>query len=414
MLEHETRRAEVDSYALSLSESRNKRRLEDEDNEGEAEASSRARVEFVEEDGCMIEGLEVSLGSFVGSVARNARPAETQKEKYFYTIGMNGIFDVSDSTSGSQMNELAVTNDKLDKIKKTMHMPSTIICDEYELLLENVNVDRREKESKQRKEWYQKIKQSHVKEDKKYKYYDSYIHILKLHRFYHHLFEQPNNHSEMDFVIKFWSPLVENAFRCSGINPHWGDTVPNVVTASGLRLKMDLRLTDIADVNIPDYGCGEVAAELFQHKYYKDKLKTVLAAKSHLNQLLESSDIAAPNIPAIDYPFILISGYEIALYSMHMPYPGLYILEAVKQSWFPTINDEIRSHGIRDVLALIDCYVGLCLSVKSRNQDKRDVHKVNSRKSMNDLTKIKFKSEGSSTTSSAVAWIRPLWASSSV
>ncbi|KAI7887194.1 hypothetical protein K492DRAFT_121583 [Lichtheimia hyalospora FSU 10163] len=151
------------------------------------------------------------------------------------------------------------------------------------------------------------------KEDKKDKYYDSYIHILKLHRFYHHLCDQPNNHSETDFVMKFWSLLVENAFRCSGINPYWGDTVPNVVTASGLRLEMDLDLVDTADVNIPNYGSGEVAVVQFHHKYYKDKLKTVLSAIARLHQPLESSDIAVSDIPAIDYPFILISGYEIAL-----------------------------------------------------------------------------------------------------
>ncbi|CDH50674.1 predicted protein [Lichtheimia corymbifera JMRC:FSU:9682] len=174
------------------------------------------------------------------------------------------------------------------------------------------------------------------------------------------------------------------------INPHWGDTVPNAVTASGLRLKMDLRLMDFADNNIPNYGCDEVVVEVFRHKYYKVKLKTIIAAKTHLNQILECHNSSLTDIPSITCPFILISGYEVSLYSMYIPCPGLYFLDSLRHAWFPTTNDATTKHEIRNTLALLGCYVELCTSVKARSQEERDSHKVHSRKMMNDLTGIFF------------------------
>jgi hypothetical protein len=53
-----------------------------------------------------VEGLDVSLGSFIGILAANSVIVD-RKTRHFVTLGMNGILDMTDLTSGSQLDELS-------------------------------------------------------------------------------------------------------------------------------------------------------------------------------------------------------------------------------------------------------------------------------------------------------------------
>ncbi|KAI7856249.1 hypothetical protein BDC45DRAFT_479885 [Circinella umbellata] len=200
------------------------------------------------------------------------------------------------------------------------------------------------------------------------------------------LFNDGMDLSEQDFVVKIWSGLVENTFRGTGVNSHWNDTIPSVVLNSGVTMKLDLRLLNSLDKDAPDYACGEFPKEVFNSKYYKDKLKAVLAAKAHMNQHFECNNISLEGAQDFKYPFLLITGYEICSYYIQLIVPGLYILNSVNQAWFPTTTKEIKEGAIGNIIRLLGCFNDMCFRVKSFHHEKAETQKIKRRKSMSDLT----------------------------
>ena len=72
---------------------------------------------FNENDGAFIEGLSVSLGTFIGQLARNSPSSQGNKKgQYFTVLGIKGILDTSDMSSGSQLLYLLqrLNDDKTD------------------------------------------------------------------------------------------------------------------------------------------------------------------------------------------------------------------------------------------------------------------------------------------------------------
>ncbi|KAG2227618.1 hypothetical protein INT45_002303 [Circinella minor] len=400
----------------------------------------RQRIDFEEFDDCFIQGLGLSIGTFIGLQARNAKQLPDRKSQYFISIGMNGVIDLTDKSNGSQLQEIVqqMNDDKGEQISpydattiKTLieqfgsHVKVSPIdsVTKYESILKSKilnyeNVD----DHKQLKKWFHAIKNSQIRKDKYERYLDSYIHIIKLHLYSSFLFNDGMDLSEQDFVVKIWSGLVENTFRGTGINPHWGDTIPSVVLNSGVTMKLDLRLLNSLDKDTPDYACGEFAKEVFSSKYYKDKLKAVLAAKAHMNQYFACNNISLERAQDFKYPFLLITGFEICSYYIQLIGPGLYILNSVNQAWFPTTIKEIKEGAIGNIIRLLGCFNDMCLRVKSFHHEKGETHKIKRRKSMSDLTnntetsvKLTTPSDATSSTDipnqtvTAVQWTRKLW-----
>ncbi|RCH78891.1 hypothetical protein CU098_004417, partial [Rhizopus stolonifer] len=56
-------------------------------------------------DGVFVPGLSFPIGSFIGTLASNSLIFD-RKSKYFVTLGMNGILDMTDTTAGSQLSQL--------------------------------------------------------------------------------------------------------------------------------------------------------------------------------------------------------------------------------------------------------------------------------------------------------------------
>ncbi|CEP13710.1 hypothetical protein [Parasitella parasitica] len=66
---------------------------------------SRQRIVVNEVDGVFFPGLSSSIGSFIGTLASNSQIFD-RKSRYFVTLGMNGILDMTDITAGSQLSQL--------------------------------------------------------------------------------------------------------------------------------------------------------------------------------------------------------------------------------------------------------------------------------------------------------------------
>ncbi|KAI7889442.1 uncharacterized protein EV154DRAFT_423832, partial [Mucor mucedo] len=53
-----------------------------------------------------VPGLSSSIGSFIGTLASNSQIFD-RKSRYFVTLGMNSILDMTDKTTGSQLSQLS-------------------------------------------------------------------------------------------------------------------------------------------------------------------------------------------------------------------------------------------------------------------------------------------------------------------
>ncbi|CAO3652152.1 unnamed protein product [Mucor hiemalis] len=87
-----------------------------------------------------------------------------------------------------------------------------------------------------------------------------------------------------------------------------GDTISDSCKKAGHKFKLDLRLVMIQnDENIVDSCTGEMAKKATEKKIYKDKLKSVIASKSHLNTFIKE----VPYIRAQDVLLIKISIIQV-------------------------------------------------------------------------------------------------------
>lgn len=193
-----------------------------------------------ETDGVFLPGVNVSIGIFIKNFSSRII-TKNKKDKYFLTLGKNGILDMTDATSGSQIGQLPAEAVKECFIKLPF-IPVTTSSSEvsiYESLMGNANSSY----MKYINESLTKIKESKVATSYDI-VLDVYNHILKLHQYSPDVFTNSIQDflSEQDFIIKFWGPLVEIIFRGTGILPHWGDTTSKETISAGKRFRMDLRL----------------------------------------------------------------------------------------------------------------------------------------------------------------------------
>ncbi|KAG2202738.1 hypothetical protein INT47_004762 [Mucor saturninus] len=202
---------------------------------------------------------------------------------------MNGILDMTDKTTGSQLLQLLeeasqACQNRFVPIQKAVN--SGTIQKYKDLLVLNEDSYRK----------FRKISLNHIKYLRIHNEYDivgdAYQHILKAHLYSPDLFTEKARGflSEQDYIIKFWGYLIETVFRSSSVMAHWGDTISSYSVENGLHARMDLRLIvqlDDSFKEVLDVGNAEFAKKETDSKYYKDLLKAVISSKIHLNELVK-------------------------------------------------------------------------------------------------------------------------------
>ncbi|KAG0169310.1 hypothetical protein DFQ28_001147 [Apophysomyces sp. BC1034] len=107
-------------------------------------------------------------------------------------------------------------------------------------------------------------------------------------------------------------------------------------------MKMDLCLITTKSPHINDCSSVEFAKEIFESKHYRDKLKTVVAAKAYLNEFLSKhSGISSDQIPKVLFPFAIVSGFELQIFALRLTHPGLYAVDRVSDNYVS--NDNYRN-----------------------------------------------------------------------
>jgi hypothetical protein len=147
---------------------------------------------------------------------------------------------------------------------------------------------------------------------------------------------------------------------------------------------LDLRIIVTCGNENVDLCNGERAKKTVtkESKHYSDKLKAVLAAKQHLNAVVNSTKFLPGNtVNSIAIPVFLIMGMNCHLYTISTIDKGLYVLHKAFTMSYPVTNHEIRRGSIQTI------FRGFCL-VESIMQNTLDLHEEYSRSTDDDIAKM--------------------------
>ncbi|KAI8143426.1 hypothetical protein BJV82DRAFT_668481 [Fennellomyces sp. T-0311] len=365
---------------------------------------------ILETDGHQIHGLDVSLGSFIATLAHN-RSINNKKDLYYKVLGMNRIVDVGDDTEDTH---LAAIQEKagevyLDDLRIKIDLPENKATKSLDHVIVHGT---HKKVSKRWQTWLNAIKKiSPSIKDRHDINVDTYQHMIKLHLYSEYLFlpHRVSNVSETDYIVKVWGPLIEFAFRGTGIEPRWGETISEITIKSGHRMKMDLRLTTAE--NTVDFSTVEFARIVTARKYYNDKAKVVVSMKAQLNHIIkENPSIRNRTITKAVFPFAMVTGLEMQIFGLRLARSGLYVVDEISSFTVPLSASEViiedptnpqsktttLSKATRDLHMLVQ----MCTDLKNIYDSIRVPTKKTSMKDM--TTKA-------NDTDNMATWIRDVW-----
>lgn len=125
-----------------------------------------------------------------------------------------------------------------------------------------------------------------------------------------------------------------------------------------LKFRLDLRLLIFNNEEIiADGMTGEVARMASKGKLYGDRLKSVLATKCHLNNLLSTiSYLDANTAKSISVPVVQIMGLNTHVFVLKLANRGIYTLQEVCSFRFPVASNSLKDNlkEIVDGLSLIE------------------------------------------------------------
>lgn len=279
----------------------------------------------------------------------------SRKSRYFKTIGLNGVLDLSDSSENSQVAALgAALADELTKIFQQKEVLVDIYpVEEYEAIAKNVAASKSDKRFLT--EFLERIEKSNVKE-KLSTTKNLYAHVVETLLYNEYMFNEDEASfvTEADFIVKLWSRLLELTFRGTGVILHWGDTIPENCKTS-FRMKFDLRIishTLSCQAIKADLASGEFARSVDESKLYRDKLKGVLTSKLNINQRYKETMNLGLSFNSIQFnaPFIVVMGHEAVLYNLSKSSDDPYMLYETTALSFPSSVEDIKNNGIADLI----------------------------------------------------------------
>lgn len=187
-------------------------------------------------------------------------------------------------------------------------------------------------------------------------------------------------YSEEDFIIKFWSYIFETFFGTDqNLFIHWGDTQASTNKKNGLKLNLDMRIMIMKNTKYLMEGSDcEYARKPFPSKYFKDRLKLILATKAYSNDLVNNSPcLSKDDIVCIKIPFIQTMGFEGLLSVMYLKDKCIYVVEDVQKFIFPTTKKQIRKEGINNLVKFLSVLHRLLENVKEYIEEGTYNHDTN-------------------------------------
>ena len=130
------------------------------------------------------------------------------------------------------------------------------------------------------------------------------------------------------------------------------DTISGSCKEAGERFKLDLCLVMLEDDKLSvDNSTAEIAKKATVKSFFKDKLKSTIVSKCHLNSFIkEVPFIQAKDVPSIKMPIIQITGFSGKLSVISLAKKQEYKLEDVCSFKFPTSLQQIQSRSIQELV----------------------------------------------------------------
>ncbi|KAG2229734.1 hypothetical protein INT48_002068 [Thamnidium elegans] len=272
-------------------------------------------------DNIYIPGIEGTLGSNILHLC-NIYEIIDKKSRYFSLLSKNSVLDLSVTSFESHINTLGGKKVQ-DYIKQKYgytieEQGQKPIIINYEKFVKGAKNPKTIEGALEQVEQYQ-TSRSDIQIKR------IYIDILERHLIHSYSLSDAylKKCSEQSTIIKFWSYLFEQFFSKKSLFVQWGDTVSPECKRLTLDFKLDIRFISEAEKGFIDITNGEFAKfhAATKSKYYNDKLKAVLAAKCHLNHIIESSPgISVASLKALKIPIVLVMGLNFRSIS----YPRTY------------------------------------------------------------------------------------------
>lgn len=167
---------------------------------------------------------------------------------------------------------------------------------------------------------------------------------------------------------------------------------------------MDLR--DFSNAaNTTKVGAAEFAPTVFNSKYYKDKMKTVLASKYQLDAIVKDfPGLDEDTIPSIAVPFLLIMALECGLYTLSFIGNGLYAVKSVCGMTFLSSKEEMRDNDLGELITGLSTVKKLCEEVQAVVTKKAQLKDNNSKNKMRAL-----RGDQGDETHTQLTWWREIW-----
>ncbi|RCH78846.1 hypothetical protein CU097_000103, partial [Rhizopus azygosporus] len=130
-----------------------------------------------------------------------------------------------------------------------------------------------------------------------------------------YLYDKVDRHTEADYVVKLFGPILENVFRENE----------------------ELSIVEFAKQPQP---C----------KYYTDKKRAVMSSWLHLKHRIKGSQLNLQDAKRLAIPFVLCEGLEADIYKIRLVDDTWTVVEKAKDMHIPSSILEIKNGGIRDLL----------------------------------------------------------------
>ncbi|KAI7891393.1 uncharacterized protein EV154DRAFT_223478 [Mucor mucedo] len=207
-----------------------------------------------------------------------------------------------------------------------------------------------------------------------------YLHIMDMHDQKLFIFNQERiaQYSEADYIVKFWASAFETFFGTDEhLFIHWGDTQSSPCKRNNLKISLDMRFMIMKNSKyIMDGANCEYARKAIPGKFFKDKLKLILASIAYINDII----INCPYLEEDDYlnikiPLVQIMGFEGSLSIMRLKDKGVYVVEEIAKLRFPTTKKQLREGGIKELVKVLSLLKHLLDNLQEIMEEEKFNHK---------------------------------------
>lgn len=315
-----------------------------------------AKKKKVFPDTISIAGLKGTLGANLGRLG-DITLSDCAENRYIKCLSKNGIMDITLSSSNSQIAHLGGSNTMNFMAKKFSYISPDLNSEEINQTLNNKIKKLRERNIA---EIYSYIDLCTTRSPKERAIKDIYRHIIQQHAFKGHMLSDQYflKCSETSLISKYWGPIFEAYF---GESRHmfiqWGDTISIDCKNEELKCRLDLRIITDTEQGHIEATTGEFASTkaTINGKLHKDKLKSVLVSKCHLNSLLKKLLYLPQNqVSKVYIPILQIMGQNISLYAFSLIDKQVYTVQDIMDAEYPRTLVGVRKGGINKIINLLE------------------------------------------------------------